>query len=270
METSIFEMLQGRSIAVSWSLRRLTSVEQKFLRFLVDGRGYYRIRREQWFKSAQHDDPAVSHQHSGQKLRAGSWGVRGYRRGRGISGISSTSVWGGRFSAYAKRAFFTNFPNSQDKYEVESTAYETSKLFLRDLLSEAFVSGSLAESTIVCCVNFLKGIVEHPDIPKDSSFSGHSLLILTFFLNPLANLSKITKDRGVDLQIPEELSEAISFSLLQITRLLPSGFEIETVSVEITKEFVEAMEAHWSILISGDLNCLNIYLALLRRDVRFQ
>jgi hypothetical protein len=143
-------------------------------------------------------------------------------------------------------------------------------VFLQDFFSEAFVRGSLDKDMIVCCINFLKSIVKHSDIPTDSTFKGRSILVLSFFLNPLANLAKTIKEREIDLEISEELIEAIDLGLREITTLLPSGFMFETISVEIAKEFVEAIEMNYSILVSRELNCLDIYMELFRYDVRFQ
>lgn len=105
-------------------------------------------------------------------------------------------------------------------------------------------------------------IVDHPNIPENSSFKGNTLHLLSLLLCPLASLYITVQADN------EDLAAAVGESLKVIVNLVPSGFAYKTLCVPIATEFITAMEDHPEVFVNETQNLLPFYKKMMLQEVR--
>jgi hypothetical protein len=128
------------------------------------------------------------------------------------------------------------------------------------------VSNLLEQLHITSWINFLQAIIKLPEIPLESIFKARALQLLSSMLDPLAKLSEIIKSKD-DLNVSDELIDAVNLALNAIMELIPLGFRYDKLSDSFASKFVESMEQYPSIFLSETLNCVRSYNSLLVQDV---
>lgn len=141
---------------------------------------------------------------------------------------------------------------------------QTAKEFLSKFFSAAFEDGVIDCASINSWLKFLKCIVFNETIRASSVFKGETILLLSFCLNPLADLHKSVLNGSTDDNEEEDLLE----TLVDIMKIIPKGFKYKKLSTTIASEFVDAMENHPEVFISESTNFLGSYMKLLLQEVK--